>query len=154
MDLLTGAKFFSKINLYSDYHQLHIKDSDIYKTAFRTRYGYYEFLVMPFRLINTSATFMILMNNIFQKVLDKFIIIYLNNILVYSKNCTEYVKHLKFVLSTLHNNHLYIKWIKYELFKNKVKYLDHYISADGIAMDKHKIETIKDWSMLTNESEV
>src|ERR1051325_6732908 len=110
MDRLAGSKYFSKIDLYSGYHQLQIKESDVPKTAFRTRYGHYKFLVMPFGLTNAPATFMTLMNDIFCEVLDKFVIIYLDDILIYSKTKEEHLKHLKFVLNTLRNNRLYAKW--------------------------------------------
>ena len=94
MDWLTGAKYFSKINLYSGYHQIHIKESDIHKTAFHTRYGHYEFIVLPFGLTNAPATFMTLINDIFRKYLDKFVVVYLDNILIYSYTKEEHLQYV------------------------------------------------------------
>src|ERR1041384_8448933 len=105
-DRLAGAKYFSKLDLYSGYHQIRIKQEDIPKTAFRTRYGHYEFLVLPFRFNNAPATFMTLMNDIFHQYLDKFVVIYLDDILVYSKTREDHLKHLKIVLDTLRKHRL------------------------------------------------
>src|SRR3954470_6540892 len=135
MDRLTGAKFFSKIDLYSGYHQIRIKESDISKTAFRTCYGHYEFLVMPFGLTNAPATFMTLMNDIFRDYLDKFVIVYLDDILIYSRTEEEHLRHLQTVLHTLRKHKLYVKAKKCELFKTKVEYTGHYILAEGITVD-------------------
>ena len=94
MDRLVGSKYFTKIDLFSGYHQIRIKEEDIPKTAFRTRYGHFEYVVMPFGLTNASATFMTLMNNVFHEFLDKFVVIYLDDILVYSKFKGDHITHL------------------------------------------------------------
>ena len=114
-DQLKGAEQFSKIDLRSGYNQLKIKPEDIPKTAFRTMYGHYEFLVLPFGLTNAPATFMTLMNNIFREYLDKFVIVYLNDILIYSKTKKEHLKYLHLVLKTLRKHHLYAKIKKCKL---------------------------------------
>src|ERR1041384_3087391 len=101
MDRLVGAQYFTKIDLYSEYHQIRIKKEDIHKTAFRTRYGHYEFLVLPFGLTNAPTTFMTLMNDIFREYLDQFVVVYLDDILVYSKTYDEHRKHLHKVLTIL-----------------------------------------------------
>ena len=154
MDHLAGAKYFSKIDLYSGYHQIRIKKEDTHKTAFHTRYGHYEFLVLPFGLTNASATFMTLMNDIFREYLDEFVIVYLDDILIYSKTKEEHLKHLRLVLKTLKEHKLYAKLKKCELVRQKVEYTGHYISAEGITVDPRKISTIKDWPAPTNVSEV
>ena len=94
MDRLVGSKYFTKIDLYSGYHQIRINEDDISKTAFCTRYGHFEYIVLPFGLTNAPATFMTLMNNVFHEYLDKFVVIYLDDILVYSKTKTDYIQHL------------------------------------------------------------
>src|SRR4051812_7680061 len=154
MDRLAGAKYFSKVDFYSGYHQIRIKQEDIHKTAFRTRYGHYEFLVLPFGLTNAPATFRTLMNDIFKEYLDKFVIIYLDNILVYSKTEEDHLRLLQTVLRTLRKHKLYVKAKKCKLFKTKVKYTGHYIWAEGITVDPQKITTIKKWPVPTNTSEV
>ena len=154
MDRLAGAKYFSKIDLYSGYHQIRIKKEDTYKTVFRTRYGHYEFLVLPFGLTNAPATFMTLMNDIFREYLDEFVIVYLDDILIYSKTKEEHLKHLCLVLKTLKEHKLYAKLKKCELVRQKVEYTGHYISAEGITVDPRKISTIKDWPAPINVSEV
>src|SRR5271170_5481909 len=150
MDHLVGSCYFTKINLHSGYHQIRIKEKDINKTVFRTRYGHYEFLVMPFGLTNAPATFMTLINDIFHEFLDQFVIIYLDNILIYSKTKEKHLKHVHLVLRKLKEHCLYGKLSKCEFMKNEVKYLGHYISAKGISVNHRKIEAIKSWPILTN----
>jgi hypothetical protein len=154
MDRLTGAKYFSKIDLYSGYHQIRIKESDIHKTAFRTRYGHYEFLVLPFGLTNAPATFMTLMNDIFREYLDKFVVVYLDDILIYSRTKEEHLQHVRIVLSTLRKHKLYAKLKKCELAQQQVEYTGHFISGEGISVDPRKVDTIKNWPAPTNVSEV
>jgi len=154
MDRLCGAKYFSKIDLYSGYHQIRIKDTDIHKTAFRIRYGHYEFLVLPFGLTNAPATFMTLMNDIFREYLDKFVIIYLDDILIYSKTKEEHLQHLRIVLGILRQHKLYAKSTKCELLQPKVEYLGHFLSKEGISVDLRKVDAIKNWPEPTNVSEV
>nr|GEV57809.1 hypothetical protein [Tanacetum cinerariifolium] len=144
-DQLQGAKFFSKNDLKSGYHQLQVKEQDIPKTAFRTRYGHYEFLVMPFGLTNASVVFMDLMNRIFHEYLDKFVIVFIDNILVYSKTKEEHEEHLRIVLGTLRQEKLYVKFLKCEFWLGHVAFLGHIVSADGITMDPAKVEAITKW---------
>jgi len=116
-DQLRGANILSKIDLRSGYHQVRIKEEDISKTSFRTRYGHYEFTVVPFGLKNTPATFMCLMNEIFRSYLDKFIIAFLDDILIYSKLEEEHEKHLRIALQVLRENQLYEKLSKFSFYQ-------------------------------------
>ena len=131
-DQLKDATVFSKIDLRSGYHQLKIKESDIHKTAFRTRYGHYEFVVMPFGLTNAPAAFMDLMNRVFHPYLDKFVIVFIDDILVYSKNEEEHAKHLRVALQTLREKELYAKFSKCEFWLKEVGFLGDLISEKGI----------------------
>ena len=119
-DQLRGATVFSKIDLRSGYHQVWIKDEDIFKTAFRTRYSHYEFVIMPFGLTNSPVVFMCLMNNVMHKYLDKFVVVFIDDILIYSKTKEEHEEHLKNVLQELWEHKLYAKFSKCDFFKNKI----------------------------------
>ncbi|GKA17613.1 putative reverse transcriptase domain-containing protein [Tanacetum coccineum] len=154
LDQLQGAKFFSKIDLRSGYHQLRVKGQDVPKTAFRTRYGHYEFLVMPFGLTNAPAIFIDLMNHVFHEYLDKFIIVFIDDILVYSKTKEEHKDHLRIVLGTLRKKKLYAKFLKCEFWLGQVAFLGHIVSADGITMDLAKVEPITKWPRPTTVIEV
>ena len=121
-DQLPGAVVFSKIDLQSSYHQLKIKEGSIPKFAFHTRYGHYECIVMPFGLTNAPATFMDLMNRVFKEYLDKFVIVFIDDILMYSKTEEEHKEHLRLVLQVLKSNQLYAKFSKCEFWLNKVTY--------------------------------
>ncbi|GJS54849.1 putative reverse transcriptase domain-containing protein [Tanacetum coccineum] len=150
----TGAKHFSKIDLRSGYHQLRVKEQDISKTAFRTRYGHYEFLVMPFGLTNAPAVFMDLMNRIFHEFLDKFVIVFIDDILVFSKSKEEHEEHLRTVLQILRQEKLYAKFSKCEFWLSRVAFLGHIVSAEGITMDPAKVEAITKWPRPTSVTEV
>ena len=149
-DQLRGSKVFSKIDLRSRYHQVIIKDEDIFKTtfrtryAFRTRYGHYEFFVMPFGLTNTPVVFMCLMNNVMHKYLDKFVVVFIDDILIYSKSKEEYKEHLKIVLQELREHQLFAKFSKCDFFKDKIQCLGHAVTKEGIYVDPQKIKAIKD----------
>ena len=119
-DQMRGAKVFSKIELRSGYHQVRIKDEDIHKTAFRMRYGHYEFVVIPFGLTNAPATFMCLMNSVFSKYLDKFILVFLDDILVYSKNEEEHEEHLRLTLQLVREHQLYAKLSKCDFYRDRI----------------------------------
>ncbi|GJS57331.1 putative reverse transcriptase domain-containing protein [Tanacetum coccineum] len=153
-DQLQGAKYFSKIDLRSGYHQLRVREQDISKTAFRTRYGHYEFLVMPFGLTNAPAVFMDLMNRVFHEYLDKFVIVFIDDILVYSKSEEEHEQHLRIVLEILRQKKLYAKFSKCEFWLQQVAFLGHIVSADGIIMDPSKVEAITKWPRPTTVTEV
>ncbi|GJT30115.1 putative nucleotidyltransferase, ribonuclease H [Tanacetum coccineum] len=153
-DQLQGAKHFSKIDLRSGYHQLRVKEQDISKTAFRTRYGHYEFLVMPFGLTNAPAVFMDLMNRVFHEFLDKFVIVFIDDILVFSKSKEEHEEHLRTVLQILRQEKLYAKFSKCEFWLSKVAFLGHIVSAEGITMDPAKVEAITKWPRPTSVTEV
>ncbi|GJT92328.1 putative reverse transcriptase domain-containing protein, partial [Tanacetum coccineum] len=149
-----GAEHFSKIDLRSGYHQLRVREQDISKTAFRTRYGHYEFLVMPFGLTNAPAVFMDLMNRVFHEFLDKFVIVFIDDILVFSKSKEEHEEHLRTVLQILRQEKLYAKFSKCEFWLSKVAFLGHIVSAEGITMDPAKVEAITKWPRPTSVTEV
>jgi hypothetical protein len=153
-DQLKDEKIFSKIHLRSRYHQVRVKEEDIIKTAFRTRYVHYEFIVVPFGLSNASVVFMCLMNNVFQEYLDKFVIVFLDDILVYSNLKEEHEHHLRMVLQVLREQWLYAKLSKCSFYQNQIHYLGLIISKDGIAVDPKKIESIREWSVPKNVIEV
>ncbi|GJU67890.1 putative reverse transcriptase domain-containing protein, partial [Tanacetum coccineum] len=144
-DQLQGAKSFSKIDLRLGYHQLHVKKQDVLKTALRTRYSHYEFLVMPFGLTNAPAVFMDLMNRVFHEYLDKFVIVFIDDILVYSKMREEHEDHLRIVLEILCQKKLYAKFSKCEFWLGQIAFLGHSVSADGITMDPAKVKAITKW---------
>ena len=153
-DRLAGMKYFSKIDFTSGYHQCRIAENDIHKTAFRTRYGHYEFMVLPFGLCNAPATFQRLMHEIFWEFLDEFLVIYLDDIIVFSKTEEEHLEHLRKVFEVIRKNQLYIQPEKCEFLAERVEFLGHFISADGIEMDPKKVQTIVDWPPLRNRQEV
>ena len=153
-DQLKGATVFSKIDLRSGYHQLRVKEEDISKTAFRTRYGHYEFVVMPFGLTNAPTVFMSLMNQVFSPYLDEFVVVFVDDILIYSKTQEEHVVHLRTVLQTLKEARLYAKLEKCEFWKEEVKFLGHVVSKDGVLVDPSKVEAVKNWSRPKNPTEI
>jgi hypothetical protein len=153
-DQLVGAKVFSKIDLRSGYHQIKIHASDIPKTAFSTRYGLYEFLVMSFGPTNASAYFMYLMNSVFMPELDKFVVVFIDDILVYSKNKTEHTKHLHTVLQGLRDHQLYAKLSKCEFWLKEIKFLGHTISQGGISVDPEKVQEVMDWKPPTTVRQI
>jgi hypothetical protein len=153
-DQLKGAKYFSKIDLRLGYHQLKIKASDILKTAFVTRYGQYEFTVMSFGLTNAPAYFMNLMNKVFMEELDKFVVVFIDNILIYSKTVEEHEQHLRVVLEKLRAHKLYAKFSKCEFWLEKVAFLGHILTAEGVEVDPEKVEAVSNWQQPTNVSEI
>ncbi|KAL0539581.1 hypothetical protein IC582_023797 [Cucumis melo] len=153
-DQLQGATVFSKIDLRSGYHQLRIKDEDVPKTAFRSRYGHYEFIVMSFCLTNAPAVFMDLMNRVFREFLDTFVIVFIDDILIYSKTEAEHEEHLRIVLQTLRDNKLYAKFSKCEFWLKQVSFLGHVVSKAGVSVDPAKIEAVIGWTRPSTVSEV
>ncbi|KAL2246063.1 UNVERIFIED_CONTAM: Transposon Tf2-12 polyprotein [Sesamum indicum] len=153
LDQLKGAIIFSKIYLSSGYWQLRIAENYIPKTTFRTRYGHYEFLVMPFGLTNAPAAFLALMNRTFQEYLDHFVIVFIDDILVYSKDRDEHERHLRIVLQILKENELYAKLSKCEFWVNQVVFLGHVVSGDGVKPDPSKVKAIMEWRVPKNATE-
>nr|GEV72909.1 putative reverse transcriptase domain-containing protein [Tanacetum cinerariifolium] len=146
-DQLQGSRVYSKIDLRSGYHQLRVCEENIPKTTFRTRYGHYEFQVMPFGLTNAPAIFMDLINWVCTSYLDRFVIIFIDDILIYSKNRKEHEGHLKLILKLLKEEELYAKFSKCEFWLSKAQFLGHVIYSEGIHVDLAKIEAIKDWAV-------
>jgi hypothetical protein len=138
-DQLAGSSVFSKLDLRLGYHQIRVREEDIPKTAFVTCYGSYEYTVMSFGLTNAPATFSRLINYIFMDYLDKFVVVYLDDILVYAKNKEEYAEHLRLVLEKLREHKLYAKFSKCEFWLSEVTYLGHVISKDGIAVNPERV---------------
>jgi hypothetical protein len=144
-DQLTGARVFSKIDLRSGYHQIRIRLEDIPKTAFTTRYGLFEYLVMSFGLTNAPAHFTYLMNSVFMPELDKFVVVFIDDILIYSKNEEEHAKHLRIVLTRLKEHQLYAKFSKCAFWLEEIQFLGHVLSANGIVIDPSKVKDILEW---------
>src|SRR3954471_24703206 len=145
-DQLAGSKVFSKLDLRLGYHQIRVSDEDIPKTAFITRYGSYEYTVMSFGLTNAPATFSRSMNYIFMEYVDKFVVVYLDDILVYSKNEEEHAEHIRLILEKLREHKLYAKYSKCEFWLPEFTYLVHVTSKDGIAVTPERIQVILDWT--------
>ncbi|GJR94079.1 putative reverse transcriptase domain-containing protein [Tanacetum coccineum] len=153
-DQLQGSGVYSKIDLRSGYHQLRVREEDIPKMTFRTWYGHYEFQVMPFGLTNAPAVFMDLMNRVCKPYLDKFVIVFIDDILIYSKNKKEHEEHLKAILELLKKEELYAKFSKCEFWIPTVQFLGHVIDCQGIHVDPAKIESIKDWASPKTPTEI
>lgn len=153
-DQLKGAKVFSKIDLQSGYNQIRVREQDIKKTAFSTRYGHYEFKVMSFGLTNAPACFMETMNNMFHPYLDNFVVVFIDDILIFSKTEEDHARHLRIVLETLRQHKFYAKLKKCEFWLSEVGFLGHVINQDGICVDPSKISTVVDWARPTNVKEV
>jgi hypothetical protein len=144
-DQLRGAKVFSKIDLRSSYHQMKIRWSNIPKTAFTTRYGLYEYTVMSFGLTNAPAYFMFLMNKVFMEYLDKFVVVFIDDILIYSKTKEEHEEHLRCVLQKLREQQLYAKFSKCDFWLKEVSFFGHIITDGGISVDLAKVEDVLKW---------
>ena len=153
-DQLKGACYFSKIDLRFGYHHLKIKPEDIPKTAFKTRYGHYEFLVMSFGLTNAPMTFMDLINRVYKEYLDKFVIVFIDDILIYSKNPKDHTMHLQIALQKLREKQLYAKFSKCEFWLTEVQFLGHVISKEGIKVDPVKIEAVSKWEQPKTPTEI
>jgi hypothetical protein len=151
---MRGARVLSKIDRRSGYHQMKIGPSDIPKTTFSTRYGLYEIIVMSFGLINAPAYFMDLMNKMFLEYLDRFVVVFIDDILIYSKNESDHEEHLRLVLQKLRDNQLYAKYSKCEFWIGEVPFLGHIISNGGIAVDPAKVKEIMEWRVPTTVTEI
>ena len=144
-DQLRGARVYSKIDLRTGYHKLRVRDTDIPKTAFRTRYGHFEFTVMPSILTNPPAAFMDLMHRIFQPYLDQFVVVFMDDILIYSQSEWEHEYPLRIVLQLLRDHQLYAKLSKCEFWLTEVKFLGHVVSASGVSIDLEKVKAVMTW---------
>jgi len=153
-DQLKGAKVFSKIDLQSGYNQIRVREQDIKKTAFSTRYGHYEFKVMSFGLTNTPACFMETMNSMLHPYLDNFVVVFIDDIIVYSKTEEDHARHLRTVLETLRQHKFYAKLKKCEFWLSEVGFVGHVINQHGISVDPSKISTVVNWARPTNVKEV
>ena len=144
-DQLRGTRVYSKIDLRTGYHQLRVREADIPKTAFRTRYGHFEFTVMPFGLTNAPAAFMDIMHRVFHPYLDRFVVVFVDDILIYSETEEEHEDHLRVVIQTLRDHQLYAKFSKCEFWLTEVRFLGHVVSASGVSVYPKKVEAIMSW---------
>ena len=144
-DQLRGARIYFKIDLRTGYHQLRVREADIPKTVFRTRYGHFEFTVMPFGLENAPAAFMDLMNRVSQPYLDQFVVVFVDENLIYSQLEVEHEDHLRIVLQLLRDHQFYAKFSKYEFCLAEVGLLGHVVSASGVSVDPGKVEAVMSW---------
>ena len=153
-DQLQEAVVFSKLDSRQSYYQLRILEKEIPKIAINSRYGHFEFAVIPFGLTNAPAVFMDLMHRIFKPYLDQFVVVFIDDILVYSKTLEDHEKHLRIVLQTLKEHRLYAKFSKCELYFNEITFLGHIISIDGIKVDPTKVEAVSKWKQPKNPTEI
>jgi hypothetical protein len=151
---LVGSKVFSKIDLRPGYHQINIRASDIPKMTFSTRYGLYEYLVMSFGLTNAPAYFMYLMNLVFMQDQDKFVVVFIDDILVYSKSEAEHAKHLHTVLQRLRDHRLYANLSKCDFWLKEIKFLGHTMSQEGISVDPDKVHEVMNWKPPTTVHQI
>jgi hypothetical protein len=154
LDQLTGARYFTKLDLMSGYHQMRVNAADTHKTAFRTRYGHYEFKVLPFGLTNAPPTFMRLMNDVFRPLLDKCVLVFLDDILIFSRSKEEHEQHVREVLALLRKHKLYAKRSKCTFFTQSVDFLGFVVTSEGIKPDPRKIQAIQDWPTPKSTTDV
>ena len=153
-DQLLGASWFSKIDLRFGYHQVRVRDEDIQKTAFRTHYGHYEFVVMPFGLTNAPATFMDLMNRVCRPMLDRSVIVFIDDILLYSRSREQHKEHLREILGVLRMDRLYAKFSMCDFWLREVQFLGHLVNQNGILVDPAKIEAVMRWEVPKSPTEI
>ena len=144
-DQLRGVRVYSKIDLHTGYHQLRVKEEDIPKIAFRTQYGHFEFIVMPFELTNAPKACMDLMQKVFQPYLDQFVVVFVEDILIFSQSEDEHDDHLRIALQALKDHQLYAKFSKCEFWLTEVKFLGHIVSASSVSVDPEKVEAVMSW---------
>ena len=153
-DQLKGARVYSKIDLRTIYHQLRVRESDIPKTTFRTWYGHFEFTVMPFGLTNTPTTFMDLMHRVFQPYLDQLVVVFVDDILIYSHSEEEHEDHFRIVLQAFREHQLYSKFSKCEFWLTEVKFVRHIMSPSGVSVDPEKVEAVISWERSKSVFEI
>ena len=153
-DQLRDARVYSKIDLRTGYHQLRVKETDIPKTAFRTRYRHFEFTVMPFGLTNVLAAFMDLMHRVFQPYLDQFVVVFVDDILIYSQSEEEHEDHLRVVLQLLRDHQLYVRFNKCEFWLTEVRFLGHLVSASSMSVDPEKVKVMMSWERPNSVFEI
>jgi hypothetical protein len=153
LDQLKHVVYFTKLDLISGYHQIRVDEHDIWKNSFKTKQGLFEWLVMPFGLTNAPTTFMWVMNDLFRPFIDEFVIVYLDDILIFSRTREEHVQHVRKILSTLQREKLFVKLSKCEFGKTSLVYLGYIVGGGWLKIDPSKFHVIVNWTKPTNVTE-